>query len=329
MAAPFYNAIKSGTTGAPGTGAFTHNATVIAGYKRWSDVLEGWIGLVRFDDGADWEIVYCYKSATTLSRSANQYVNGSTGSLMTLTSAATATMVADANEIAPHPAVPQRSYKPITNAATMQADGFPAAVLTGTAAAAALATTNLLTERPRLQLTSATTASAQAGVSNTSAFLVHSTAAGKGGFEFVAQFGASQIPTGPRVFCGVTGTTFVGSAVDPSTVTAHYAGLAKDVADTNLQFLTNSNVSTGTKIDTGIALVANGWYEVSIWAFPGEAKIYFLLVRMDTGAIFYTSTTSDVPASGAMFAQCLAGLGTSTGTAMILHQGGIFVRNGG
>lgn len=329
MAGPFYNNIKGTTAGAPGTGAFTPNAAS-SGARAWSTVPAGWIGLVRFEEGAADEESYSYWDGSTLSRSANQFVSSSTGSPLSLTAAATAEFVADANEIQPHIAVPLAFGIPQINATGFSTMGMSGALTTtGTAAAGPLATTNYLTEQPRVQITSATTANAQAGISNVNSMGVVNTTAGRGGFEFVTRFGATQLPTGNRVFVGMTGTTFVANTGEPSAFTANYAAVAKDSTDTNLQILTNSNVGTGTKIDTGIALVVNGFYEVSTWCNPGSSTVYYLLIRLDTGAIFYGSTSTDVPANGSLlFPMSLMGLSSTTGTAVIMHQGSIAIRAG-
>lgn len=330
MAGPFYNGIKGTTAGAPGTGAFTPNAAS-AGFLAWSTVPTGWIGLVRFEDGSTWETQYCYWNGTTLSRSATaQFVSSSTGSALTLTSAATASLIVDGNEIAPHLAIPYRIVVPNIAAAGFNAFAVATPTITGTAAASALATTNYLTGQPRTQITSATTINAQAGISHILAMGVTSTTAGRGGWEFVSRFGPTTLPTGPRLFVGMTATTFVASTAEPSALTANYAVLGLDSTDTNLQFLTNSNAGTGTKINTGIALVANGWYEVSIWCDQGSTTVRMLLIRADTGAIYYGATSTDVPANGSlMFPQQLGGLnGVNTGTAFVMQSGGYIIRTG-
>jgi hypothetical protein len=183
--------------------------------------------------------------------------------------------------------------------------------------------------QPRILYTSATTASAQAGISF-STVAVYSTTAGLGGFEFAARWGASQLPTGPRLFVGMSAGTFVGNTAEPSAFTQSYSVFAKDSTDTNIQFLNNSNVSTGTKTDTGIPLAVNGWYESSIWAEPGGGKLWGLLVRLDTGDIWLGNTTTDIMATGAILAPyILGGLnGSNTGTAIIFHVGGMCARSG-
>jgi hypothetical protein len=318
MPAPFYNAIKGTTSGTPGSGAFTPNAAA-SGFRAWSTVPTGWIGLVRFEDGSAWELSFCYWNGTTLSRGTNQLFDSSTGSVLSLSSAAMAAQVNDASEVMSH----------LINASAPSAVGIAAPTATGTAAATTLATTNFLTEQPRTQSTSATTANAQAGFSSAQAMALVSTSAGHGGFEFVCRFGASGLPTGPRLFMGMTGTTFIANTGEPSALVANVAAFAKDSTDTNIQLLVNSNAGSGTKTDTGIALAANGWYEASIWAEPGSNKIYGLLVRLDTGAIWFGSTTTDVPANGALlFPQMIGGLSSTTGTAFVLQAGSMTLRTG-
>ena len=328
MAGPFYNCIKGTTSGTPGTGAFTPNAAS-SGYLAWSTV-PNWIGLVRFTDGTSWELRYSYWNGTTLSRPTNGFVASSTGSGLTLSSSAEAAMVADAAEVCPHlGGAPLRGFLALPNSTTTPTVlGLAAATVTGTAAAAALATTNFLTEQVRHQANSATTANAQAGWSSV-AQAVYSTAAGRGGFEFTARFGAAQLPTGPRLFVGMTSTTFVANTGEPSALTANVAAFAKDSSDTNIQLLVNSNAGTGTKTDTGIPLTATGWYEATVWANPGGGTIYGLLVRLDTGDIWYGSTTTDIPANGALLLpNCIGGLSATTGTAFQMCIQSMTVRAG-
>ena len=327
-AGPFYNNVKATSSGTAGTGSFTPS-TATADGLAWSTVPTGWVGLVRYDDGTSWELAYGYWNGTTITRPSN-IVSSSSGSRLSLTSAATAALVPDGALISPDFVVPQRGYLPQPNSTAISAIGLTGGTATGTAGAAALAATNYLTEQPRVQLTSATTANAQAGYSITNITGVTSSTAGRGGWKFSCRFGASQIPTGPRFFVGMTNTTFVGVTTEPSALTANYAVFAKDSTDTNIQLLTNSNVSTGTKVDTGIALAANDWFHAQIWTPPGSTTVYALLIKMNDGSIYYGSTSTDVPATGSLlFPQAMANLSATTGTAVILHYGGYWVRTGG
>lgn len=331
MAAPFYGAIKGITAGTPGTGAFTPSAAA-TGFNPWSDVPAGWMGRVRFEDGSNWAVAYSYWNGTTLSRGTNQLVKSSTGSTLNLTSSATAAMVIDPNEIQPHLGGTRWLYwSPSNTGNTMvAAGGSPTLTTTGTAGSNTLATTSYQTEQIRNNVSSATTANAQQGYSHATAQAVVSTAAGRGGFELTCRFGPSVLPTGPRLFMGMSSVTFVGQTIEPSARVGSYVIFGLDSTDTNIQFITNDGTSTGTKIDTGIPLATPGWYEMTIWVEPGSNKCYGLLMRLDTGAIWYGSTTTDVPANGSlMLVQLVGGLnGTNTGTAFTMHYGSIALRVG-
>lgn len=332
MAGPFHNNIKGTSSGAAGTGAFTPLAAS-SDALAWSAVPTGWWGLVRYEDGSAWELQYSYWNGTTLSRSATaQFVSSSTGSGLTLTSSATAELIADGSRLAPHLVVPVRAWLASQGATQALGVGLSTPTVTGTGSAGTIATTNMLTEQARFVATSATTANAQTGVTlgtSTPLFPVNTTA-GRGGGEMAFRFGLSQLPTGPRVFMGMTDTTFVANTGEPSAFTANIAVLGKDSSDTNFQFIVNSNAGSGTKTDTGIAPATNGIYECMIWFDPGSNTFKMLLVRLDTGAIFYGSTSTDAPANGALLLpQVLCGLSSTTGTAIVLHFCQAAFRTGG
>ncbi len=207
--------------------------------------------------------------------------------------------------------------------------GIDSVTTIGTLTAQTLAATNYLTEQVRLQVASATTANAQAGFRDTNnrLYALASTTSGRGGFDMTFKFGVSQLPTGPRVFIGMTGTTFVANTGEPSAFTASYVALAKDSTDTNLQFLTNSNSGAGTKVDTGIPLVVNGYYLCHLSLLPGNASASITLTRLDTGASFTNTTSTDLPANGALLMyNYLCGLSATTGTAIQLQFGNMQFR---
>lgn len=326
MAGPFYSAVKGTTAGTPGTGAFTPNAAS-AGYQAWSTIPTGWWGLVRYDDGSNWELAYSYWNGTTLSRASTQVRASSSGSQITLTSAATAALVEDGEAFPLHQVRFIRGITPLVNSTSLSSFGGVTSTATGTAAAAAIAATNFLTEQPRVQLTSATTANAQAGVSSTVVNSVSSSTAGRGGWEFRCRFGGSTLVTGQRMFAGMTTASQIANTGEPSALAASMAALGKDSTDTNFQFLRKDG-TTASKTDSGIAFVANGWYEVAVWSEPGSLTVSFLLVRIDTGAIFYGSSSTNAPVTGSLLMpQCIGGLAATTGTAFVCHFGGLMVRN--
>lgn len=328
MSGPFFNGIKGTTAGTPGTGAFTPNAAA-SGALAWSTLPTGWVGLVRYEDSTSWELTYGYWNGATITRTGG-FVSSSSGSALSLTSAATAALVADGGMVCPDLGTGMvRGHIGIPGATTAPTPiGNAAVTVTGTAASATIATTNYLTEQPRSQTASATTANAQAGYSGGNA-VVNSTTAGRGGWQFVSRFGPTgTLPTGERLFVGATSATFVGQTIEPSAFTAHYAAFALDSTDTNIQLLTNSNASTGTKIDTGIPLVLNAWYHAQIWMNPGGGRVYALLVRLDTGAIYYGETTTDIPGTAVLRQNVIGGLSATTGTAFTMCMGAAILRAG-
>lgn len=325
MAGPFYNTIKSISSGAAGTGAFTPS-TASAGYLAWSTVPAGWIGLVRFEDGAAWELQYSYWNGTTLSRAATtQFVQGSSGSALTLTSAATAELIGNADRIGHHAMVPRYQVTPNLSLTTYSVWGVVAPTVTGTASAASYAT-SVLGQQQRVISTSATTANAQAAFVNNSIFVNVTATAGIGGFDFCSRFGLSgTLPTGLRVFIGLSQATFVANTGEPSALASTNIILGKDSTDTNLQIIYRGT-GIATKVDTGIFLALNGLYEINLWNNPSSTKIFALLIRIDTGAIFYTTFTSfDV--GNFMFPAALVGLSATTGTAVTLNYGGFILRS--
>ncbi len=332
MTSPFYNAIKGTTSGTPGTGAFTPNAAA-TGFRAWSTVPTGWIGMVRFDDGTNWELTWCYWNGTTLSRSSSQLYDSSSGSAISLTSSATASMIIDASDVMSHIGTTKvGGWMAQAGSGTMTAIGIPAPTNLGSSnSGGVLATTNYLTTAVRTQSMSATTANAQAGhhIAAGATVAISSSTAGQGGWEQTVRFGSSQLPTGPRLFIGLSSVNYAGNTGEPSALTANLAAFAKDSTDTNIQLLVNSNAGGGTKTDTCIPLVANSCYESCIWTEPGSTKIYGLLIRLDTGDIWFGSTTTDVPVNGATMMPCVIGcLSATTGTAIILCCGSMVIRTG-
>ena len=327
---PFYNTIKSISSGTAGTGAFTPS-TASAGYLAWSTVPAGWIGMVRFEDGAAWELQYCYWSGTTLSRSATkQFVQGSAGSALTLTSAATAELVANGLALKGAGFVPEAKWSPIPSAITFTNFGMGALSTVGTLTAVNLTGGGSPQgATPQVTSNSLTSANAQAGFYTLTALGGPSTTAGRGGYVYSCRFGTSAFPATGRMFNGMTDVTFVANTGEPSALVANYAVCARDSSDTNMQFLMNSNVSTGTKIDTGIPFVSSSFFELYIWNLPGSLTTYFLLIEQVSGGIFYSSSSNDAPASSAQLKpQMIAGLSATTGVAFSLQFAGMSVLPG-
>lgn len=331
MPAPFYNAIKGTTSGTPGTGAFTPNAAA-TNFIAWSTVASGWVGLVRYEDGSAWELSYGYWNATTITRPSTGFVASSTGSQLSLTSAATAAFIVDGMEVQSHLGGMRWAVVNTIPNNSSTGLGITAPTTTGTATSTSLGTGSFAAEQARIRIDSATTANAQAGYSWPTTYGVYNTTAGRGGFEFSCRLGPGTLPTGPRAFFGMTGSTYVASTAEPSAFASSFAVIGKDSTDTNLQFMTNSGATAG-KTDTGIPLTATAWYEMTIWSPPGGGSVSCLLIRLDDPSgsnIFYaTRTTSLLTSPVSLFPNVLVGLnGTNTGTAAQLFFGSMAIRTG-
>lgn len=339
MASPFYNNIKGTTAGTPGTGAYTPSGTPASTYSPWTSVPAGWMGLVRFEDGSAWSLEYCYWNGTTLSRASTQVdqrADGtlltSTGSHLSLTSAATAEMVMDPTDFATHPGQSMdRGYVALPSTAVPTPRGLAAITVTGTAATATQDTTSYFNEQIKGQTNSALTANAQAGYSTGNNW-IYSTAAGRGGAEMYARWGAATVPNvAYRVFTGWASTTYVGQTVDPSGYTTSAAAFIKDAADTNLQLFTRGGATAGTKTDTGIPFAALGWYETMVWWEPSGGRVFGKIFRLDNGAIWVGSQATQLPANGSLMRpHIIGGVGASAAsTAFGMGMGSMFMRGAG
>lgn len=316
--------VKGETAGAAGTGAFTPS-TASTGFRAWSSVHTGWVGVVRFEDGSAWELSFSYWNGTTLTRTLYE---SSTGSLLDLTADATATLINSLKGwfIGPD-GFKYLGWTTRIGASSPTPNPLTPSAL-GSAAGVNPANTNFLTMQPRVQYTSATTANAQAGTTNSGRVAIVSTTSTFGGWVFNSEFGASQIPTGPRFFVGLRDSGLTASA-EPSAFTSHIAAIAKDSTDTNLHLVVNDNSGAGSKTDTGIALAANDWFDVYLWQDCASTTVNALVVKLNDGSMYYGSTSSNVPTNGALLSpDCYGGLSGTTGTALIFHVGHVMVKAG-
>ena len=327
----FYGPIKAlvSAVAAAGLGAFTP-AAADAGALSFAAVEANTFHLVRAEEGAAWELFYSYWNGATLSRAATQFWTSSTGAPIAFTIAAKVAIVPDPNEVQIHLGGPKWfmwgtawGVTTVTNVGGV----LPSSV--GTAASQTFAATNFLTRQIRSQLTSALTAWASAGWNSAiNNGAIRSTNAGQGGWEYVARFGASQLAVNPCLIAGVAGSV-LGAAEPSSQLNACFFG--KDSADANIQFMVNDGAGACTKQDTGIPLVANGFYEVTTRCPPGGASVVGMLFRLDTGAIWIGSANTNLPAVDTILrANLMAGLnGTTLTTAMIMQMQSLFLRQAG
>lgn len=322
MAAPFFNNISGTVTVAPTTGSFTLTGAS-AGGDPWTDVPANSMVAYRADEGATWEYGLGLWNGTTLTRNVR---DSSSGALISFGTGVVVSATLPADEIQPHIGGGKWAMASAVPAVTTPSVFGCAITQSGTAAALSPTTTNYLTRQHRLRLTSLTTANAVCGWTIPNGFVYRTTSSFLGGWEFVCRFGASTLPTGPRLLAGIAASAL--GIVEPS-ANLNFAAFIKDSTDTNIQFATNDATGAATKVDTGIPLVPNAGYEAAVWNNPGEAKINYSLVRLDTGAIKIGSVTTDLPVvDTAMGAYCQGSVnGTNTGTGFVLEPSSLYLRS--
>lgn len=188
-------------------------------------------------------------------------------------------------------------YRPVGNATTVETPGIVLTAI-GTATAANWASTNLFTNGKRMSHISAGTAGSAGGWREN--VLKYSIGSNNwGGFHVMARFGCLTLPAGYRQFVGLYGTAGVIGNVDPSSL-FNILGLAKDTADTNLQFIYNDASGTATKIDTGVAMATSDVFDFRMFTPPGGSTIYFALQKVTGGGSWVLADTggsANVPAA--------------------------------
>lgn len=323
MAYPFFDAIKVAVSGTPGTGAIT-TGSALSGFRAMSNVPPSTVLNYRADDGSAFEIGSGLWNGTTLTRGLKY---SSSGSLLSLSSAAVISLIVPADDVQPHIGGGKwASLSAVPNTTTPTAFGT-AGTAVGTAAAVAPSISTYLSRQHRQTMTSGAAATSGAGfiLSNTT---VSVSATGfMGGFEFICRFGINTFTSGSnRLQVGVAAATTVSG--NPSAL-VNSALIGLDAGDTNLFFMSNDGSGTATRVDTGVAAAANGFYEVTIWANPGERRMYWNVSRLDngTGGSGTVTATADIPANDTLLIPQVQLSTASSTTAVALAFQSMYVRS--
>lgn len=314
MAAPFFDNISGTVTSGPGTAAFTLTGAA-TGAEAWSTMPSNQIVHYRADEGTTWERGIGLWNGTTLTRNLEA---SSSGSLISFGTGVIVALDAPADEVQPHVGGGHWAMW-VANGlgSVITSVGIASPVVSGTGAAPTFATTNYLTRSNRVEYTSGAAAGNLGGIVGGTLFTHLSSTAFMGGFEVSSRFGFISFASGPRLGVGMAAS--IWSGVEPSTV-LNAAWFAKDSTDTNIQFMTNNGTTT-TKLDTGMAPVAGAMYEVRIKAAPGAAKVFYQIIRLDTGAIFTGSTVTTLPTVDTKLGpQCQAAVGTTASALVFAIQ---------
>lgn len=168
-----------------------------------------------------------------------------------------------------------------------------------TSANGTLASTNLLTSRPRLVLTSSTTANNDSRLAGSPLAWWFGNAAGLGGFRVEFDWGVVTTQTTMRIAVGLKSTAaFVLSTNEPSALT-DFIAMACDAGDTNMQIMHNDGSGTATKVDLGSSFpkTANVVYRAVFEAAANGSTVDYEVTRLDSAATASGTLSSNLPSS--------------------------------
>lgn len=174
---------------------------------------------------------------------------------------------------------------------------------TGTATAAAIATTNIHTVMRRLEyaVTTATTTAVAGWRNNVLQYHIGSPSSIYGGFFFVCRFGRSRGVAANatlRGFTGLCNQTNNLTDVNPSALNS-VLGVGCDIDDTNYQIMHRTGAAAVTKVDTGFPKAVadtSEMYELAMFTSPNDSSVYVRFTRLSDNAIFEHTITTNKPA---------------------------------
>lgn len=176
----------------------------------------------------------------------------------------------------------------------------------GAASNGAIASTNLLTSRPRLVLTTGAATNNDYRVSGTPIAWWLGNAAGLGGFRVEFDYGVVTTQTTMRIVCGL-GAAALTCTGDPSALT-NFVAMACDAGDTNMQIMHNDGSGTATKVDLGSSFpkTANVVYRVVFTAAANATTVDYAVTRLDSAATASGTLSTNLPGSTTFLAPCMS-----------------------
>ena len=172
---------------------------------------------------------------------------------------------------------------------------------TGTATAAALASTSRYTSIRRVDmLVTTAAATAVAGIRTSAVSLLRGTASG-GGFQarIVAGPATGTTVATDRYFQGFRNVTSAPTDVNPSTL-VNMVGIGWDSADTEVQIMCNDASGTATKVSTGWAIPTAdraALYAFDLECVAGGASFSYSVKDVLTGTTLTGTLSTDIPAA--------------------------------
>jgi len=185
------------------------------------------------------------------------------------------------------------------NAVTITSHGM-GAVVTGTATARTVATTNLHTSLRRVGLVSAAAAGSSAGIRNNALQFCRGGISGgtpyDGGVIYRARFGLGAVQANMRWFVGLRNVAAAITNVNPSTL-LNIVAFGLDSGDTTVRLLQNDGAGAATKTNTTISGVTlDSVFDVFIGSSPDSSQWSVALWRRDTQEYYEDQITLDQPA---------------------------------
>lgn len=180
---------------------------------------------------------------------------------------------------------------------------------TGTLTSPTISTTSLGGSTKRVDIVASASSGAIAGWRQSGGLDVwRGDTPGEGGFDFSCKWtpAAGATVSTTRSFTGFRAVTTAPTDIEPSTQ-IDVIGFGWDAADNNIQFMTNDNNSTCTKIDLGSNFpvpntVNQTVYDMRIFCAPNGSTIYYWIKDKVSGNIASGSVTTNIPSNSTLLA---------------------------
>ena len=209
--------------------------------------------------------------------------------------------------MAAHPASARRyEVYSTNNSATVGAIGISASAA-GTATARAMADGSVFSMSRRFSMLSSATAGNSGSLFGTRLTFALGSAAGLGGFTYVARFGVNDAATvaDSRTFVGLVGRTTVIPNSNPSNLT-DLIGVGCDNGETTLSMIHNDASGTATKVSLGANFpsqtLSTDVYELWMYAPPNASTVGYRVTRINTGDVATGTLSTDLPAGSTLLA---------------------------
>lgn len=176
--------------------------------------------------------------------------------------------------------------------------------------------------RESLRRTHLELAAGLAGRGEPNGLVQRGNAAGIGGWFSQTVWSITSAIAGQQSFAGLL-ASFPGLNDDPRNF-LQCIGVGNSTADANMQLLHNDGAGAATAIDLGAsfpAVNAAAVYELTLYALPNAADVYYLIRRLDTSGAFAQGVlNADLPSATSLLYLYLAVNDPAAGTVSLEHM---------